>query len=43
MNPVHNTLYFIADDGVHGKELWALDLDVPQTGSCVYLPFLAKQ
>ena len=36
--PVGDTLYFVADDGVHGDELWALLL--PTLPVRMYLPMI---
>lgn len=38
--PVGDTLFFIADDGVHGYELWALPL--PPLAPRMYLPLIRR-
>ncbi len=38
--PVGDTLYFVADDGIHGYELWALPL--PPLAARIYLPLIRR-
>jgi ELWxxDGT repeat protein len=40
---VGDTLFFVADDGVHGRELWRLRLPAfADSGATLYLPMLMK-